>query len=58
MQAVAALAVAVVAMGEDTGSEMCTRIFGQLVRRLYIIEDYRTVFKYLINFREGMVNHL
>lgn len=32
MQAVAALAVAVVAMGEDTGSEMCTRIFGQLVR--------------------------
>lgn len=32
MQAVAALAVAVVAMGEDTGSEMCTRIFGQLGR--------------------------
>lgn len=35
MQAVAALAVAVVAMGEDTGSEMCTRIFGQLVRSIY-----------------------
>lgn len=35
MQAVAALAVAVVAMGEDTGSEMCTRIFGQLVRYFY-----------------------
>jgi len=44
MQAVAALAVAVVAMGEDTGSEMCTRIFGQLVRYFYIqleiIEPY------------------
>lgn len=39
MQAVAALAVAVVAMGEDTGSEMCTRIFGQLVRHVYIQKE-------------------
>lgn len=31
MQAVAALSVAVIAMGEETGSEMCMRIFGQLV---------------------------
>ncbi len=30
-QAIAALAVAVVAIGEETGTEMCTRIFGQLV---------------------------
>lgn len=41
MQAVATLAVAVVAMGEDTGSEMCTRIFGQLVR--YIINIYNLI---------------
>jgi len=32
MQAVAALSVAVIAMGEETGSEMATRIFGQLGR--------------------------
>lgn len=32
MQAVAALSVAVIAMGEETGSEMTTRIFGQLGR--------------------------
>lgn len=32
MQAVAALSVAVIAMGEETGSEMCMRIFGQLGR--------------------------
>lgn len=31
MQAVAALSVAVIAMGEEVGSEMTTRIFGQLV---------------------------
>lgn len=31
MQAVAALSVAVIAMGEEIGSEMCTRIFAQLV---------------------------
>lgn len=47
MQAVAALAVAVVAMGEDTGSEMCTRIFGQLVRhinlQLVIVEIYLNI---------------
>lgn len=30
-QAIAALAVAVIAIGEETGTEMCTRIFGQLV---------------------------
>lgn len=41
MQAVAALAVAVVAMGEDTGSEMCTRIFGQLVGYIYIFSLFR-----------------
>lgn len=57
MQAVAALAVAVVAMGEDTGSEMCTRIFGQLVR--HTIRNHGAVFKYyLIIFRADMVNHL
>ncbi|KAK9502033.1 hypothetical protein O3M35_012641 [Rhynocoris fuscipes] len=32
MQAVAALSVAVIAMGEETGSEMATRIFAQLGR--------------------------
>lgn len=45
MQAVAALAVAVVAMGEDTGSEMCTRIFGQLVRffcKILLVLRYNT----------------
>lgn len=31
-QAIAALAVAVIAIGEETGTEMCTRIFGQLGR--------------------------
>lgn len=31
MQAVAALSVAVIAMGEEIGSEMSTRIFAQLV---------------------------
>lgn len=30
-QGIAALAVAVIAIGEETGTEMCTRIFGQLV---------------------------
>lgn len=32
VQAVATLGVAVIALGEETGSEMCTRIFGQLGR--------------------------
>lgn len=41
MQAVAALAVAVVAMGEDTGSEMCTRIFGQLVCYFFLHNIYK-----------------
>lgn len=47
MQAVAALAVAVVAMGEDTGSEMCTRIFGQLVRYYYLCMQLEIVEPYL-----------
>ncbi|CAH0715457.1 unnamed protein product, partial [Brenthis ino] len=32
VQAVATLGVAVIALGEETGAEMCTRIFGQLGR--------------------------
>lgn len=32
VQAVATLGVAVIALGEETGAEMCTRIFGQLVQ--------------------------
>lgn len=35
MQAVAALSVAVIAMGEEIGSEMSTRIFAQLVKLSY-----------------------
>lgn len=31
VQAVATLGVAVIALAEETGAEMCTRIFGQLV---------------------------
>lgn len=31
IQAVAAIGVALVAMSEDTGSEMCQRIFGHMV---------------------------
>lgn len=40
MQAVAALGVAVIALGEETGAEMSTRIFGQLVYQHFIYLAY------------------
>lgn len=39
VQAVATLGVAVIALGEETGAEMCTRIFGQLVRLVYFYNE-------------------
>lgn len=44
VQAVATLGVAVIALAEDTGAEMCTRIFGQLVRYHF---EYYGAFIYL-----------
>lgn len=41
VQAVATLGVAVIALGEETGAEMCTRIFGQLVRTTRSVSSFR-----------------
>ena len=40
VQAVATLGVAVIALGEETGAEMCTRIFGQLVSGFMLYYAY------------------
>ncbi|KOB76346.1 26S proteasome non-ATPase regulatory subunit 2 [Operophtera brumata] len=40
MQAVATLGVAVIALGEETGAEMCTRIFGQLLSVIDVLNKY------------------